>query len=143
MKLVVNYKGEIKMTEKQKMSSNKKMTYSIIIGLVLGIIIGSIFNLYNDTSFVQIIDKYVFSVVGQVFLNLIFMMVVPVVFISIVLGVVNVGDPKKLGSIGIKTIGMYLITTAIAISIAMAVANILDPGIGKADLLDSTEVSEY
>ncbi len=131
------------MAEKQKMSSNKTMTYSIIIGLVLGIIIGSIFNLYNDTSFVQVIDKYVFSVVGQIFLNLIFMMVVPVVFVSIVLGVVNVGDPKKLGSIGIKTIGMYLITTALAISIAMAVANILNPGEGKGDLLNSTEVSEY
>lgn len=131
------------MTEKKKMSSNKKMTYSIIIGLILGIIIGSIFNIYGDAKFVQVIDQYVFSVVGQIFLNLIFMMVVPVVFISIVLGVLNVGDPKKLGSIGIKTLLMYLITTALAISIAMGVANLLNPGVGKGDLLQSTEVAEY
>ena len=71
------------------------------------------------------------------------MMVVPVVFISIVLGVVGVGDPKTLGSLGIKTLSFYLVTTAIAITIAIIVALVLQPGIGQSELLDSSEVEDY
>lgn len=120
-----------------------RMTMYIIIGLIAGIIIGSVFNTMSDQAWVQWIDQYIFNVVGQLFLNMIFMMVVPIVFISIVLGVYNVGDPKTLGSIGIKTVGFYLLTTSVAISIAMLVANVLDPGEGQSTLLDSEEVSEY
>lgn len=71
------------------------------------------------------------------------MVVVPVVFISIVLGVVSVGDPKTLGLIGIKTMIFYLATTAIAISLAIGIALVLQPGEGQADLLNTEEVSEY
>ena len=71
------------------------------------------------------------------------MMVVPVVFISIVLGVVGVGDPKTLGGLGIKTLAFYLTTTAIAISLAIIVALVLQPGEGQSELLDSSEVEEY
>ncbi|WP_020006351.1 dicarboxylate/amino acid:cation symporter [Salinicoccus albus] len=120
-----------------------RMTLYIVIGLIAGIVIGSVFNTMSDQAWVQWIDQYIFNVVGQLFLNMIFMMVVPIVFISIVLGVYNVGDPKTLGSLGIKTIGFYLITTAIAITIAMTVANVLDPGTGQSELLESEEVSEY
>ena len=120
-----------------------RMTLYIVIGLIAGIVIGSVFNTMSDQAWVQWIDQYIFNVIGQLFLNMIFMMVVPIVFISIVLGVYNVGDPKTLGSLGIKTIGFYLITTAIAITIAMTVANVLDPGTGQSELLESEEVSEY
>ncbi|MCG1009444.1 dicarboxylate/amino acid:cation symporter [Salinicoccus sp. ID82-1] len=125
------------------MKVGNKLTIQIITALILGIIVGSVFNLMADQAWVQWIDRYIFNVVGQLFLNMIFMMVVPVVFISIVLGVVNVGDPKMLGGIGIKTLAFYLVTTALAITIAMTVANILNPGEGQSPLLDSDEVSEY
>src|SRR5699024_6827067 len=91
----------------------------------------------GDQAWVQGIDQYIFNVIGQLFLNMIFMMVVPVVFISIVLGVYNVGDPKTLGSLGIKTLGFYLVTTAIAITIAIVLATVVRPGTGQAELLDS------
>ncbi|WP_342387310.1 dicarboxylate/amino acid:cation symporter [Salinicoccus bachuensis] len=125
------------------MKVGNKLTIQIIIALILGIIVGSVLSPMGDQGWVQWIDQYIFNVVGQLFLNMIFMMVVPVVFISIVLGVVNVGDPKMLGGIGIKTLAFYLATTAIAITIAMVVANLLDPGEGQSQLLDSEEVSEY
>ncbi|GAB3062299.1 dicarboxylate/amino acid:cation symporter [Salinicoccus sesuvii] len=125
------------------MKVGNKLTIQIVIALILGIIIGSVFNLMVDQTWVQWIDQYIFNVVGQLFLNMIFMMVVPVVFISIVLGVVNVGDPKMLGGIGLKTLAFYLASTAIAISLAMLVANFLNPGEGQSQLLDSDEVSEY
>lgn len=125
------------------MKVGNKLTIQIIIALILGIIVGSVLSPMADQGWVQWLDQYIFNVVGQLFLNMIFMMVVPVVFISIVLGVVNVGDPKMLGGIGIKTLAFYLATTAIAITIAMVVANLLDPGEGQSQLLDSEEVSEY
>lgn len=125
------------------MKVSNRMTLYIVIGLILGITIGSILSPMADQGWVQWIDQYIFNVIGQLFLNMIFMMVVPIVFISIVLGVYNVGDPKTLGSLGIKTIGFYLVTTAIAITIAMTLANVLDPGVGQSELLDSEEVSEY
>ena len=125
------------------MKIGNKLTLYIVIALIAGITIGSIFNTMADAAWVQWIDQYIFNVLGQIFLNLIFMVVVPVVFISIVLGVVSVGDPKQLGVIGIKTMLFYLTTTAIAISLAIGVALVLKPGEGQADLLNTEEVSEY
>ena len=125
------------------MKIGNKLTIYIVIALIAGIAVGSIFNTMADAAWVQWIDQYIFNVLGQIFLNLIFMVVVPVVFISIVLGVVSVGDPKQLGLIGIKTMMFYLATTAIAISLAIGVALILQPGEGQADLLNTEEVSEY
>ena len=71
------------------------------------------------------------------------MLVVPVVFVSIVLGVVGVGDPKLLGGIGLKTITFFLTTTALAIIIGIALALIFKPGAGKSELLKSDDVSSY
>ncbi|MDW5471231.1 dicarboxylate/amino acid:cation symporter [Staphylococcus equorum] len=121
----------------------KNLSMKIVIALILGIAIGSIFNMFAQSAFVINVDKYVFNVIGQIFLNLIFMLVVPVVFVSIVLGVVGVGDPKLLGGIGLKTISFFLATTALAITIAMALALIFNPGEGKSDLLNSEDVSSY
>ncbi|OJT34498.1 dicarboxylate/amino acid:cation symporter [Staphylococcus ureilyticus] len=121
----------------------KNLSLKIVIALILGIAIGSIFNMFAQSSFVVNVDKYVFNVIGQIFLNLIFMLVVPVVFVSIVLGVVGVGDPKLLGGIGLKTITFFLTTTAIAIIIGITLALVLQPGEGKSDLLKSEDVSSY
>ncbi|WP_438464890.1 dicarboxylate/amino acid:cation symporter [Staphylococcus pseudintermedius] len=121
----------------------KGLTVKIIIALILGISLGSIFNFYVESKFVGFIDQYVFNVIGQIFLNLIFMLVVPVVFVSIVLGVIGVGDPKLLGGIGLKTLVFFLSTTAIAITLAMCLALIVKPGAGHSDLLKSEEVTTY
>ncbi|HHU6751579.1 TPA: dicarboxylate/amino acid:cation symporter [Staphylococcus pseudintermedius] len=121
----------------------KGLTVKIIIALILGIALGSIFNFYVGSKFVGFIDQYVFNVIGQIFLNLIFMLVVPVVFVSIVLGVIGVGDPKLLGGIGLKTLVFFLSTTAIAITLAMCLAIVVKPGAGHSDLLKSEEVTTY
>ncbi|EGQ3940516.1 dicarboxylate/amino acid:cation symporter [Staphylococcus pseudintermedius] len=121
----------------------KGLTVKIIIALILGIALGSIFNFYVESKFVGFIDQYVFNVVGQIFLNLIFMLVVPVVFVSIVLGVIGVGDPKLLGGIGLKTLVFFLSTTAITITLAMCLALIVKPGAGHSDLLKSEKVTTY
>ncbi|RZT21946.1 dicarboxylate/amino acid:cation symporter [Fictibacillus sp. BK138] len=106
-----------------------KLSTKILIALALGVVAGLILNLALPDAFATL-DKYVLKPVGTLFLNLIKMLVVPIVFFSIVLGTAGLGDPKKLGRIGVKTIGFFLATTTIAIIIAMSLALIFKPGVG-------------
>ncbi|MGM9922271.1 MAG: cation:dicarboxylate symporter family transporter, partial [Bhargavaea sp.] len=98
-----------------------KLARNIIIALIAGVIVGLALNLFAPNVFGPV-DTYLFGPLGTIFLNLMKMLVVPVVFVSIVLGTVGIGDPKKLGRIGGKTLGFFLITTAVAIVIALALA---------------------
>jgi Na+/H+-dicarboxylate symporter len=104
------------------------LTKKIIIGLILGILVGLALNLYAPTLFSPF-DTYLFKPLGTIFLNLITMLVVPIVLISITLGVVGLGDTKKLGSIGLKTILFFLVTTCIAITIGLTLASVIQPGL--------------
>ncbi len=70
------------------------------------------------------------SWMGDIFINLIRMIVVPLVFVTLVSGVIAMGDPKRLGSLGIKTLVLYMGTTLIAITIGLTIASIVQPGIG-------------
>lgn len=70
------------------------------------------------------------SWVGDIFINLIRMIVVPLVFVTLVSGVIAMGDPKRLGSLGIKTLVLYMGTTLVAITIGLTIASIVQPGIG-------------
>lgn len=105
-----------------------KLARRIIIGLVSGILVGIILNAFLPGLF-PAIDRYAFKPVGGIFLNLIRMLVVPIVFFSIAVGTMGISDPKKLGRMGAKTLAFFLMTTMLAISIAMALAFILRPGI--------------
>lgn len=67
---------------------------------------------------------------GDIFINLIRMIVVPLVFVTLVAGVIAMGDPKRLGSLGIKTLALYMGTTLVAITIGLTIATIIQPGIG-------------
>jgi len=112
----------------------KKMglTSQIFIGLILGLIVGVVMNLWVPAGYVRdtIIVNGVFHVVGTGFIRLMKMLVVPLVFCSLVCGSAAIGDTKSLGKVGGKTIGCYLVTTAIAVSVAILVASIIKPGIG-------------
>ncbi|WP_100333937.1 dicarboxylate/amino acid:cation symporter [Bacillus alkalisoli] len=103
------------------------LTTQILIGLGLGILVGLVLNLYAPGLFSRL-DPLLFTPLGQIFLNLITMLVVPIVLISITLGVINLGDTKKLGRIGFKTILFFLITTSIAITIGLTLASLVKPG---------------
>ncbi len=113
------------------------LTTKIIIGLVLGFITGLILNKLG-ASYVRdtILVNGLFELLGQIFLRGIKMMVVPLVFVSLVNGAASMSDIKKLGRVGIKTMFFYIATTAIAITIAIIVASIINPGIG----LDMSEL---
>ncbi|MBU5467445.1 dicarboxylate/amino acid:cation symporter [Virgibacillus sp. MSJ-26] len=103
------------------------LTKKILIALILGIVVGVGLN-FVPTDVFSVIDKYALDPVGQIFLNLIMMIVVPIVFISIVIGTAGMGDPAKLGKIGFQTISFYLVTTAIALLIGLGVGFLFQPG---------------
>jgi len=78
--------------------------------------------------------------IGDIFIRLIRMIVVPLVFVTLVSGIVAMGDPKKLGSIGLKTMGLYIGTTTVAIFIGLMLATLIRPGIGI-DMMGATAES--
>ncbi len=113
--------------------SNKKMglTTKIFIGLIIGLIVGLILNKMGPSYFRDtVLVNGIFELVGRVFLNGIRMMVVPLVFVSLANGAASMSDIKKLGRVGTKTLAFYLVTTAIAITIAIVLATIVNPGVG-------------
>lgn len=101
-----------------------KLTTKIFIGLILGIVVGL---LMQGTP--EIAQTYI-KPVGTLFLNMIKMIIVPLVFSSLVVGAASIGDPKTLGRIGGKTVIYYLFTTAIAVTIGLALGTIMNPGAG-------------
>lgn len=117
-----------KKIEKKKLS----LTSKIFIGLIAGVICGVIFNLFVPASYVRdnIIIDGICYVIGNGFIKLMKMLVVPLVFCSLVCGASAIGDTKTLGKVGGKTIAFYLATTAIAVTVAISVAALIKPGIG-------------
>ena len=114
---------------------NKKvlgLTTKIFIALLAGAILGIVLcYLVPDSSFKKdVIVEGVLYVIGQGFIRLMKMLVVPLVFCSLVCGSMAIGDTKKLGTVGVRTLIFYLFTTALAITVALSVGNIINPGIG-------------
>lgn len=107
------------------------LTTRIFAALIVGAIIGGLLYILPDHSFKNdILINGVFYVIGNGFIRLMQMLVVPLVFVSIVCGSSAIGDSKTLGKVGVKSILFYLFTTAIAVSVAIIVANLINPGIG-------------
>ena len=122
------------MTAPKEKKPRKKLglTSQIFIGLIGGLIVGIIFNLFIPTSYVRdtIFVEGIFYVIGQGFIRLMKMLVVPLVFCSLVTGSSSIGDTKTLGKVGGKTIVFYLCTTALAVTVAIMTALVIRPGIG-------------
>ena len=119
------------------MKKKTSLTTKILIALILGLGVGLLVHTMGEGTLRDtILIDGVFQLVGQVFLRAIMMIVVPLVFISLVNGAASMGDIKKLGRVGVKTIAFYLITTALAITIALSIGAVLKPGTG----LDLTAV---
>ena len=116
------------------LSKLKKISLNnwILIGMILGFIVGLILNFCVSNPFIKnvILIDNVFYLGGTVFIKLMKMLVVPLVFFSIVVGAASISDIKRLGSIGGITILIYIATTALAITSALLIANMIQPGLG-------------
>lgn len=112
---------------KKKLGLTTKIFIALLLGAILGI---ALYNLPANSVRDEIVIDGILYVVGQGFIKLMKMLVVPLVFCSLVCGSMAIGDTKKLGSVGVRTIIFYLLTTALAITAALLVANLIDPGTG-------------
>lgn len=114
------------------MRKKKKLglTTTIFIALLLGVITGIALHSFLPTGYIRdtVIINGVLDLIGSGFIRGMQMLVVPLVFCSLVCGSMAIGDTKKLGKVGIYTILFYLVTTAIAITVSLLIANFLHPG---------------
>ncbi|MHC5519689.1 cation:dicarboxylate symporter family transporter [Limosilactobacillus vaginalis] len=117
--------------------SRLSMGWQIMIGLVLGIICGMVF--YHNTGAIKVMQS-----LGTIFIRLIQMIVMPIVVSCLTVGIANIGDIKKLGRIGGKTLIYFEVLTTIAIILGLVIGNITHPGtfidIHK---LHATDISQY
>ena len=112
----------------------------MLIGFAVGALAGGIahsFGVITDAEgakqiepWLQTILTWVTQPVGSIFLNLLFMLVLPLVFSALVLGVVEIGDPKALGRIGGRTLAFILVVTGVAVAIGMTFVSVFQPGVG-------------
>jgi len=114
------------------MQTNSNMTTKILIWMCAGLIVGSLINAFaSELVFVQdYLVNGLFHVIGALFISLLKMLVVPLVTFSLICGVCGLGDINKLGRVGLKAFLLFLLTTALAISLAIAVASLVGPGQG-------------
>ena len=115
------------------------LTTKIFVALIVGAIFGMVLHYVVPSGHIKdaILVEGILYIVGQGFIRLMKMLVVPLVFCSIVCGSMSIGDTKKLGTVGVRTLAFYLATTALAICVALGMGNILDPGVG----LDMTKIA--
>ena len=111
-----------------KLSFTQKILAAMLFGAILGIILNNII-VYNSLIN-QYLSNGVFEVVGKLFVNSLKMLVVPLVFCSITVGITSLGNLSLMGRVGLKAIIIYLLTTAFAITLALIFAIIIEPGQG-------------
>lgn len=112
------------------MNNKMSVTSKILIAMVIGLIIGSLINAFaRDIEFVQTyLVNGLFHVIGAAFINALKMLVVPLVTFSLICGVCGIGDIGALGRVGFKAFGLYILTTGLAITLALVIAIIIAPG---------------
>lgn len=113
------------------------LAVQILIGLILGVIVGAVF--YGNPGVSTVLKP-----MGDIFLRLIKMIVVPIVFSSLVVGIAGVGDIKEVGKLGVKTLIYFEVITSVAIVLGILIGNVVHPGTGiDMHSLVKTSISSY
>jgi Na+/H+-dicarboxylate symporter len=114
-------------------AARRRLTFRIVAGMLTGAVLGA---LLNGIGFQEggltdsLLVKGLFHVGGAIFLASLKLLVVPLVFVSLVCGTAALEDVTKLGRVGAKTLALYLVTTAVAITLALVTASLVQPGVG-------------
>ena len=98
----------------------------VLIALVLGMVVGLAAHYGGGAGFITTWIKPF----GDAFVRLIKMLIIPVIFTTLVVGVMAMGDPKRLGSLGIKTLALYMGTTFFAVTLGLIFGSLIQPGLG-------------
>ena len=131
------------MSENNKTKKKLSLSTIIFIALLTGALFGILIHYFIPEGYFRdtILINGVFYVLGNGFIRLMQMLVVPLVFCSLVCGAMAIGDTKTLGTVGVKTIIFYLITTALAVCLALSVASLINPGLGMHETVSDTSAA--
>jgi DAACS family dicarboxylate/amino acid:cation (Na+ or H+) symporter len=109
-----------------------KLHNKLFIALVAGIALGALFHPYRDASHLAMLSTDVLRPIGQIFLRLIFMIVVPMVFSALVIGVYDLGKARGLSGVAGRTLGFTVVLSGLAVTIGIVMVNVIRPGVGVA-----------
>lgn len=131
------------MGENNKTKKKLSLSTIIFIALLTGAIFGILIHYFIPEGYFRdtILINGILYVLGNGFIRLMQMLVVPLVFCSLVCGAMAIGDTKTLGTVGVKTIIFYLITTALAVCLALSVASLINPGLGMHETVSDTSAA--
>src|SRR5687767_10039476 len=122
-----------------------KLHTKILLGLLIGAVVGITANqiLGGDHAVVAWVNKYLAGPVGQIFLRMLFMIVIPLVFASISLGVAGLGDLGKAGRVGGKAIAYFFASTALSATLGLIIVSIIRPGEGLDPAIREGLLAQY
>jgi len=114
-------------TKKRGLELQWQMLIGFLVGLIAGLLV---YSTQRDAPWVDTFTTYVTQPIGQVFLRLLFMLVIPLLFSALVVGISEMGEIKSLKRVGLRTLGYTVVVSAIAVAVSLAVVNLLQPGAG-------------
>ncbi|MEJ5961178.1 C4-dicarboxylate transporter DctA [Pedobacter immunditicola] len=109
----------------------RNLTFQVIVAIILGILVGIFFPGFAESA----------RIISKTFINMISMLIAPIIFFTIVLGIARMGDMKKIGRVGGKALLYFEVVTTIALLIGMVVANLLKPGVGVIPVTNKVAVA--
>ena len=107
-----------------------KLHTRLLLALVAGFAAGTLAHAYGTSSSVDFVGTQILAPIGQIFLRIIFMTVVPLVFAALVIGVYELGREHGLGGVAGRTLAFTLLLSAISVGVGMLLVNVLRPGAG-------------
>jgi Na+/H+-dicarboxylate symporter len=108
-----------------------ELQWQMLIGFVVGLVAGLIaYSTQRNAPWVDALTTYVTQPIGQVFLRLLFMLVLPLLFSALVVGISEMGEVRSLKRVGLRTLAYTIVVSAIAVAVSLAVVNLLQPGAG-------------
>src|SRR5687768_16065203 len=107
------------------------LQWQMLIGFVLGLVLGLIaYSTQRDAAWVEFVTTYVTTPIGQIFLRLLFMLVIPLLFSALVVGISEMGEIRSLKRVGLRTLAYTVIVSSIGVAVSLAAVNLLQPGAG-------------
>ena len=108
-----------------------RLQWRILMGFVLGLAAGLLaYTFARDAAWVETVVTYVTNPIGQIFLRLLFMLVIPLLFSALVVGIAEMGEIRALKKIGIRTLIYTVVVSGIAVALSITLVNLLQPGAG-------------
>ncbi|MET0179244.1 MAG: cation:dicarboxylase symporter family transporter, partial [Novosphingobium sp.] len=115
----------------QQRAGHGRLQLRILIGFVLGLAAGLIvYATQPDAEWVAGVVTYVTNPIGQIFLRLLFMLVIPLLFSALVVGIAEMGEIRALKNVGLRTLAYTIVVSSIAVAVSLAVVNLIRPGDG-------------